>query len=70
MNKSVSETLPPENSNERRWLETRPGEQCFIHVSADDTNGLYSLVEIVANPGDGTPLACPPERRRKFPVVE
>jgi hypothetical protein len=56
MNKLVSEPLPPENSNERRWLETRPGEQCFIHVSADDTNGLYSLVEIVANPGDGTPL--------------
>jgi mannose-6-phosphate isomerase-like protein (cupin superfamily) len=56
MNMLVSETLPPENSNERRWLETRPGEHCFIHVSAEDTNCLYSLVEIVSSSGDGTPL--------------
>ena len=56
MNKLVSETLPRENSNERRWLETRPGEHCFIHVSAEDTNRLYSLVEIVSSSGDGTPL--------------
>jgi len=25
-------------------------------VSAADTNGVYSLVEIVSSPGDGTPL--------------
>ena len=56
MNKLVSETLPRENSNERRWLETRPGEHCFIHVSAEDTNRLYSLLEIVSSSGDGTPL--------------
>ena len=38
------------------WLETRPGEHCLIRVSAKDTHGLYSLVEIVSNPGDGTPM--------------
>ena len=38
------------------WLETRPGEHCLIRVSARDTHGLYSLVEIVSDPGDGTPL--------------
>ena len=38
------------------WLETRPGEHCLIRVSAKDTHGLYSLVEIVSEPGDGTPL--------------
>jgi mannose-6-phosphate isomerase-like protein (cupin superfamily) len=70
MNKLVSEPLPPENSNERRWLETRPGEQCFIHVSADDTNGLYSLVEIVANPGDATPLHVHQREDEHFLVVE
>ena len=38
------------------WLETRPGEHCLIRVSAKDTYGLYSLVEIVSDPGDGTPM--------------
>ena len=38
------------------WLETRPGEHCLIRVSAKDTQGLYSLVEIISDPGDGTPM--------------
>ena len=38
------------------WLETRPGEHCLIRVSAKDTHDLYSLVEIVSDPGDGTPM--------------
>jgi mannose-6-phosphate isomerase-like protein (cupin superfamily) len=38
------------------WLQTRPGERCLIRVPAADTNGAYSLVEIVSDPGDGTPL--------------
>ena len=38
------------------WLETRRGEHCLIRVSAKDTHGLYSLVEILSDPGDGTPM--------------
>lgn len=38
------------------WLETRPGEHCLIRVSAKDTHGIYSLVEVVSEPGDGTPM--------------
>src|SRR5262249_3066656 len=38
------------------WLATRPGEHCLIRVSAKDTQGLYSVVEIVSDPGDGTPM--------------
>jgi quercetin dioxygenase-like cupin family protein len=39
-----------------KWLKTRPGELCFIRVSAADTNGAYSVVEIVSSPGDSTPM--------------
>jgi quercetin dioxygenase-like cupin family protein len=56
MTKSVSEFLPSGRKDKKEWLETRPGEHCLIHVSAEDTNGRYSLVEIVSSPGDGTPL--------------
>ncbi len=38
------------------WLQTRPGEHCMIRVDATETNGSYSFVEIVSDPGDGTPL--------------
>ena len=45
-------------NNERtaEWLETRPGERCLIRVPAADTNGVYSFVEVISSPGDGTPL--------------
>lgn len=38
------------------WLHTRPGEACFIRISAEQTGGMYSVVEIISQPGDGTPL--------------
>ena len=44
------------NHETDEWLVTRPGERCLIRVSAGDTNGRYSLVEILSAPGDGTPL--------------
>jgi quercetin dioxygenase-like cupin family protein len=45
-------------NNERtaEWLETRPGERCLIRVPAADTNGVYSFVEVISSPGDGTPM--------------
>ena len=39
-----------------QWLLARSGERCLIRASAGDTGGLYSVVEIVSVPGDGTPL--------------
>ena len=53
MSHSISSiSLPDRNV----WLQTRPGERCLIRVPAADTNGVYSFVEIVSEPGDGTPL--------------
>ena len=47
---------PSNNDRMVKWLETRPGERCLIRVPAADTNGTYSLTEIVSSPGDGTSL--------------
>jgi quercetin dioxygenase-like cupin family protein len=38
------------------WLQTRPGERCLIRISAEQTQGAYSVVEILSSPGDSTPL--------------
>ena len=56
MTQSVSSTSLPDHNKPAEWLQTRPGERCLIRVPAADTNGAYSLVEIVSDPGDGTPL--------------
>lgn len=48
--------LPGSNDRAAEWLETRPGELCAIRVDAAETSGVYSFVEIISNPGDGTPM--------------
>jgi carboxymethylenebutenolidase len=52
------------------WFETRPGEHCLIRVSAQDTDGLYSLVEIVSDPGDGTPMHIHEREDEHIAVLE
>lgn len=56
MDQSASSTSLPAHNKRAEWLQTRPGERCLIRVPAADTKGAYSLVEIVSDPGDGTPL--------------
>jgi quercetin dioxygenase-like cupin family protein len=56
MTQSVSQDPLPSRNDGEGWLRTRSGEHCLIRLSAADTNGVYSLVEIVSSPGDGTPL--------------
>ena len=54
--RSISLNSLRDRNGQSGWLQTRPGEHCLIRVPAADTNGAYSLVEIVSEPGDGTPL--------------
>lgn len=52
MNNSALQTA----SNGSTWLTTRSGEFVCIRVPAAQTEGMYSVVEIISAPGDGTPL--------------
>src|SRR5882724_13609892 len=56
MSQSTSSTSLPDRNAQANWLQTRPGEFCLIRVPAADTSGVYSFVEIVSEPDDGTPL--------------
>ncbi|MBV8585150.1 MAG: cupin domain-containing protein [Verrucomicrobia bacterium] len=66
--KSDPQTINPEQSAE--WLESRPGERFRICISAAQTNGAYSVVEIVAEPGYGTPVHFHEKEDEHFVVVE
>ena len=61
---------PPYPQATEEWLQTRPGERCLIRVSAKDTQGLYSLVEVVSDPGDGTPLHIHEKEDEHIAVLE
>jgi len=52
------------------WLRTRPGEQCLIRVPAVETGGVYAVVEIISDPGDGTPLHVLKNEDEYFFIVD
>ena len=52
------------------WLQTRPGERCLIRASAADTNGAFSVVEIISQPGDGTPIHIHRNEDEHFIILE
>ena len=58
------------HEDKSEWLQTRPGERCLIRVSAADTHGAYSVVEIVADPGDGTPIHIHQNEDEHFIILE
>jgi mannose-6-phosphate isomerase-like protein (cupin superfamily) len=66
--KSDTQTINPERNGE--WFESRPGERFRICTSAAQTNGAYSVVEIVAEHGYGTPVHIHQNEDEHFVVVE
>jgi mannose-6-phosphate isomerase-like protein (cupin superfamily) len=66
--KTNTHAIDPEPSEE--WLQSRPGERFRICTSAAQTNGAYSVVEIVAEQGYGTPVHVHENEDEHFVVVE
>jgi mannose-6-phosphate isomerase-like protein (cupin superfamily) len=58
------------NDNQSDWLQTRLGERCLIRISAAETNGAYSVVEIVSDAGDGTSLHIHQNEDEHFIILE
>src|SRR5262249_31592331 len=52
------------------WLQTRPGERCFIRVPASQTGGGHSAAEVTPQPGDATPLHCHANEDEHLMVLE
>jgi len=49
------------------WLETTPGERFTIRTSAKATKGIYTMLEVVADPRNGVADTHSQERGRAFP---
>src|SRR5258706_13349648 len=66
----IPNATPISREDRAEWLQTRPGERCLIRVAAADTNGAYSVVEIVSSPGDSTPMHVHQNEDEHILVVE
>jgi mannose-6-phosphate isomerase-like protein (cupin superfamily) len=66
--KSDTQTMNTEQDSE--WRESQPGEWFRVCTSAAQTNGAYSVVEIVAERGHGTPIHVHENEDEHFVVVE
>jgi mannose-6-phosphate isomerase-like protein (cupin superfamily) len=53
-----------------QWQHVTPGERFKIRVSSAQTMGAYSVIEIVADPGNGVPLHTHNKEDEHFIVVE
>jgi mannose-6-phosphate isomerase-like protein (cupin superfamily) len=53
-----------------QWQHVTPGERFKIRVSSAQTMGAYSVIEIVADPGNGVPLHTHNREDEHFIVVE
>jgi mannose-6-phosphate isomerase-like protein (cupin superfamily) len=58
------------HQDKSEWLQTRPGERCRIRISAADTNGAYSVVEIVSDAGDRTSMHIHQIEDEHFIILE
>lgn len=52
------------------WSEITPGERYILRVSSDETNGAYSMIEIVAEYRNGTPEHVHLNEDEHFVILE
>lgn len=52
------------------WLETTPGERFTIRTSAKEAEGIYTMLEVVADPRNGVPIHIHKNEDEHFLVLE
>jgi quercetin dioxygenase-like cupin family protein len=53
-----------------KWSEVTRGERCIIRVSSEQTNGAYSMLEVVADPRNGVPMHIHGIEEEHFIILE
>lgn len=52
------------------WSEVTPGEVFAIRTSATETDGIYTMIEIVADPRNGVPMHVHANEEEHFLILE
>ena len=67
--KTAEVRLTPDQDH-GEWLQVTPGERFKIRIPSAQTMGAYSMIEIVADPGNGVPLHIHNREEEHFLVLE
>ncbi len=65
-----SKALPSGHERKVEWSEITPGERYIIRTSSDETNGAYSMIEVVADHRNGTPKHVHQNEDEHFIILE
>ena len=68
--KKSTEVLSINHQDNGEWLETTPGERFTIRTSAKETKGIYTMLEVVADPRNGVPIHIHKNEDEHFLVLE
>jgi mannose-6-phosphate isomerase-like protein (cupin superfamily) len=52
------------------WLQVTPGERVRIHVASEQTMGAFSVLELIADPGNGVPMHVHDNEEEHFIVLD
>ena len=65
-----SNQLPISQESKNEWSEITPGERFSIRVSSEETNSVYTMLEIVADHRNGTPMHIHQNEDENFIILE
>jgi quercetin dioxygenase-like cupin family protein len=54
----------------QQWSEVTRGERYIIRASSEQTNGAYSMLEVVADPRNGVPMHIHDNEEEHFIILE
>ena len=66
--KTSAEVLDQQCNDE--WLQVTPGERFRIRTSAKETKGIYTMLELIADPRNGVPMHIHQNEDEHFVVLE
>jgi mannose-6-phosphate isomerase-like protein (cupin superfamily) len=68
--RKTTEVRSPPDQDGGEWLQVTSGERFRIRVPSAQTMGAYSVIEIIADPGNGVPLHIHNKEEEHFIVLE
>ena len=68
--RKTTEVRSPPDQDGGEWLQVTSGERFRIRVPSAQTMGAYSVIEIIADPGNGVPLHIHDKEEEHFIVLE
>ena len=68
--KTFSKGLPINHGSRCEWPSVTPGEHFSVRVSSEETDGTYTMLEIVADHRNGTPMHLHQNEDLHFIILE